>query len=273
MELLYLGSRSIVTLPHYYTLSELVDEPTELDKEPKTASGEALDAVYRTVFDADPEALLEEMEIHLPAVAADDTVSLNDTVIGSGEWDLQHEWNYEADPLRWPVLPARYYPVPRGLLRERENRLEVRLTGQRLAPHTDKRFGLTRGIFLRRRTPPELRERITAYERGMAFFAPISHGPRATLALSLFRLKDGCWSLSLENAGEVPAAFLVLDLEGAGTCPFLFREGAFSAILPGERVGTCLVLSGEPAGRPSVVLRGLNVETLRSPLPDVAGDP
>lgn len=266
LKLDYLGRSIHVSAPHYYTLSEIVDEPTEHDKEQKQASRDELDAVYTATFDLDQALVGKAVEVHLPGLSADDTVFLNGKEIGSGELDIETEWNYEADPLRWPFLPVRYYAVPEELIQESGNVLEIRLSGQRLAPHTDKRFGLTRMITVREQTPVDLQERIAVYERRMEFFTPISKGPQARLSASIEKSGDGQMIVELVNDGSIPAAFVVLDLENEGAARFAFDEGAFAAILPGETISLRLAIEGPIHDAASVLVRGLNLETIREPL-------
>jgi hypothetical protein len=203
------------------------------------------------------------VEVHLPGLSADDTVFLNGKKIGSGELDIGNEWNYEADPLRWPFLPVRYYAVPEEIIQETGNVLEIRLSGQRLAPHTDKRFGLTRMITVREQTPVDLQERIADYERRMEFFTPISKGPQARLSASIEKSGDGQMIVELVNDGSIPAAFIVLDLENEGAARFSFDEGAFAGILPGETVRVGLRIEGNLPDSANLVVRGLNLETVR----------
>jgi beta-mannosidase len=262
----YLGKSTEVSAPHYYTLTEIVDEPTEHDKEQKQASSNELDAVYTATFDLESALVGKSVEIHLPGLSADDTVFLNGKEIGSGELDLENEWNYEADPLRWPFLPVRYYAVPEELVQEKGNVLEIRLSGQRIAPHTDKRFGLTRMIYVREQTPLELQRQITDYERRMEFFTPISKGPKARLSVSFERVGEGGAVAVLTNDGSIPAAFVVLDLENEGSARFAFDEGAHAAILPGESIHVNLVFEGELAKSAELMVRGLNLETMLCPL-------
>jgi hypothetical protein len=267
LKLDYLGKSREVSAPHYYTLSEIVDEPTEHDKEQKQASRDELDALYTATFDLDQTLVGRAVEVHLPGLSADDRVLLNGKEIGSGELDIENEWNYEADPLRWPFLPVRYYPVPEEILKEKGNVLEIRLSGQRLAPHTDKRFGLTRMIYVREQTPVDLQERIADYERRMEFFTPISKGPQAGLSASFEESENGQIAVILTNEGSVPAAFVVLDLENEGAARFSFDEAAHAAIFPGESIRMCLRVEGMLPDSAMLVVRGLNLQTMWVNLP------
>lgn len=256
----YLGKEESVSAPHYYTLMEIVDEPTEHDKEQKQASREELDAVYSAEFDLAPSLHGKALEIHLPGLSADDEVRLNGELIGSGQLDLDNEWNYVADPLKWPFLPTRYYAVPEQLAKETGNILEISLSGQRIAPHTDKRFGLTREIDIRERTSKELQQKIAAYDKDMLFFTPISKGPRASIDISTTMQDSGNLSVVLKNPGKVPAAFVILDLVDEGDVRFAFEEGAISALLPGEELTIPVEIEGAIAPTAQVRVRGLNIE-------------
>lgn len=264
MTLHYVGRTTGVTLPHYYTLAEIVDEPTEHDKVQKTAAREELDAVYSRAFDLPAHLAGRSLELYLPGIAGDDTVILNGETIGKGLLDLETEWNYEADPLRWPNLPSRHYAIPSGLVRERDNQVDIRLSGRRLASHTDKRFGLTRMIYLRESTPPALQERMAAYDRKKAFFRPMVEGPQGSLELAIRPGPvAGIHFLRLTNPGPASVAFVVLDLVNEGTARFLFDEGALSAIHPGESVSITLRVDGVLPAEAAVEARGLNCPSIR----------
>lgn len=265
MRLDYVGQTSEVSVPHYYTLAEIVDEPTEHDKAQKHAAREELDAVYSKSFDVPDHLEGKSLELFLPGVSGDDTVILNGEIIGEGLLDLETEWNYEADPLRWPNLPSRYYAIPGELLRPRNNEVEIRISGRRLAPHTDKRFGLTRMIQLREATPVGLQICIADYNRKKEFFRPLVEGPQGALELKVASGSvPGEYDLEVTNTGPCSVAFVVLDLVDEGDVRFLFDEGAFSGLRPGESVHASLQVEGRlPAGA-AVLARGLNCPVTRS---------
>lgn len=263
----YLGRSREVSLPNYFTLAEIVDEPTEHDKQQKRAASEELTAEYVIGFDVPEHLRGRELEVHLPAVSGDDVVVLNGVEIGRGEMDPAQHWNYEADPLRWPYLPARYYAIPADVLRDAGNELRIRVSGERLAEHTDKRFGLTRPVALRPRTPEAVRRRVAAYDREMGFFRPVTEGPKANLRLTVDSAEEaGGYRVTVENTGPAPAVFVVLDLEGEAGVPFRFDEGAFAGIPPGEAEVARLAVEGTPPPETTVVARLLNGETVAAKL-------
>lgn len=265
LELHYLGKTSEVSAPHYYTLADIVDEPTEHDKAQKHAAEDELDAVYSTTFDLPANLSGRSLEIHLPGISGDDTVILNDEVIGEGLLNLETEWNYEADPVRWPNLPSRHYAIPAELIRERGNKVQIRLSGRRLAPHTDKRFGLTRMIHLREATPIALQTRIADYNRDKTFFRPMVEGPQGTVELTVAPgSNSGTYEVRLSNPGSTSVAFVVLDLVNEGETRFLFDEGALSALHPGETVNIALKVEGHLPADAAVEVRGLNCPVVRS---------
>jgi hypothetical protein len=261
-----MGNSKTVSAPHYYTLTEIVDEPTEHDKEQKQATASELDAVYTAKFDLENSLQGKELEVHLPGLSADDVVRLNGQMIGQGQFDLENEWNYEADPLRWPFLPTRYYGIPNGLIKSTGNVLEICLSGQRIASRTDKRFGLTRMISIRERTSSDLQKTIADYDRKMEYFRPISKGPQAHISLSAKRTPDGECEVVVQNEGTVPAAFLILDLVDEGDVLFAFDEGAFSGLLPSECVRATVKVEGGLPEAAMVQVRGLNFATLTAPI-------
>jgi beta-mannosidase len=264
LKLSYLGKTSEVSAPHYYTLADIVDEPTEHDKEQKHAADDELDAIYSTTFDLPAHLSGRSLEIHLPGVSGDDTVILNDEVIGEGLLDLENEFNYEADPVRWPNLPSRHYSIPAELIREQGNEVQIRLSGRRLAPHTDKRFGLTRMITLREATPVALQTRIADYNRAKAFFRPITEGPQGTVELTVAPGSDSAThEVRLSNPGSTSVAFVVLDLVNEGEARFFFDEGALSALHPGETVTVTLRVEGHLPADAAVEVRSLNCPTTR----------
>jgi beta-mannosidase len=264
----YMGKTTEVSAPHYYTLDEIVDEPTEQDKEQKQASNDELEATYSCSFKVPANLSGKPFEIFLPGPSADDTVMVNGKCIGKGLIDLEKEWNYEADPLRWPNLPNRHYAIPAGLLKAGDNHLEIKLSGHRIAPHTDKRFGLTRMPCLREQTPPALQEQLADYNRKMEFFRPAVEGPRARLTLEMREAeKENRRALTLTNEGAVSALFVVLDLEKAGPARFTFDEGALSALHPGESETIHLQLDGRLPPDATLCVRSLNGDPLRVPLP------
>lgn len=264
LTLSYVDKTSEVSAPHYYTLAEIVDEPTEHDKAQKQAARDELDAVYTTSFDLPAGLNGHALELHLPGISGDDTVILNGEVIGESLLDLEKEWNYEADPLRWPHLPDRYYAIPAGLIREQGNEVEIRISGRRLAPHTDKRFGLTRMIYLREATPPALQARIAEYNREKTFFRSLTQGPQGSVELTVTRgAEAGTHEVRLTNASAASVAFVVLDLVNEGGTRFLFDEGAFAAIHPDETLTVTLKTEGELPADAAVELRALNAPTTR----------
>jgi hypothetical protein len=259
------GKRSEVSAPHYYTHTEIVDEATERDQEQESVAADKLDAVYSTRFDLPAGLESEELEVFLPGVSGDDRVVLNGQVIGEGEIDPEREWNYIADPLRWPNLPTRYYPVDAGLLKAEGNQLEVHLSGKRIAGDSEQRFGLTRMFYLRKRTPADLQKRIEDYNQRMEFFRPVTDQAPARLVVSVTAAdQPGKWDVRVENAGTVSAVFLVLDLDDHGETRFHYDEGAPAALHPGESVSTVLTIDGPYAGEPAVVVRALNAPLARS---------
>jgi hypothetical protein len=267
LKLHYMGQTSTVSAPHYYTLAEIVDEPTEHDKAQKNAARDELDAVYTTTFDLPSQMTDRELELHLPGVSGDDTVHLNGEVIGKGLLNLETEWNYAADPLRWPNLPTRHYAIPAGLIREAGNEVEIRISGRRLAPYTDKRFGLTRMIHLREATPAALQERIAAYNRDKAFFRSIVTGPQVGLQLKAEAASgEGIYAVQLNNPGPASAAFVVLDLVNEGDARFVFDEGAHSALHPGQSVTVTLRIEGALPADAAVEVRMLNGPAVRCPV-------
>ena len=265
LNLRYVGKTCEVSAPHYYTLAEIVDEPTEHDKEQKHAAQDELDAVYTTSFDLPASLNGRSLELYLPGISGDDTVILNDEIVGEGLLNLETEWNYEADPLRWPNLPSRHYAIPAKLIREQGNELQIRLSGRRLAPLTDKRFGLTRMIYLREATPAALQARMVDYDRDKAFFRPMVEGPQATVELTVVPGSSaGVHEVCLTNSGSTSAAFTVLDLVNEGEARFLFDEGAISALHPGETVRVALKIEGSLPADAAVEVRGLNCRVVRS---------
>ncbi|NDV63414.1 hypothetical protein G0Q06_13190 [Puniceicoccales bacterium CK1056] len=267
LKLQYMGKSSVVNAPHYYTLAEIVDEPTEHDKEQKQAAADELDGIYSRDFDVPQNLNGKELEIYLPGLSADDVVLLNGTQIGKGLIDLESEWNYEADPLRWPNLPRRHYPVPGSLLKPTGNSLEIQLSGRRIASATDKRFGLTMMIYLREATPADLQKELTDYNRRMEFFRPIVEGPRASLSAEIQpEDQNGSRSVRISNAGPASAAFLVLDLTNEGSARFTFEEGAPAALDPDETVTVALKIEGSVSPDAALSVRCLNAETLIVPL-------
>jgi hypothetical protein len=270
LRLHYVSKTFEVSAPHYYTLAEIVDEPTEHDKAQKKAAEDELDAVYTTTFDLPASLSGRSLELYLPGISGDDTVILNDEIIGEGRLDLETEWNYEADPVRWPNLPSRHYPIPVRLIREQCNEVEIRLSGRRLAPHTDKRFGLTRMIYVREATPVALQKRIADYNREMAFFRPIVEGPQAALELTVSPGGSmGTYEVRLSNPGSNSVAFVVLDLVNEGQARFLIEEGAHSALHPGESVVTTLKIEGNLPADAAVEARGLNCPVVRCAIASV----
>ncbi|MEX0330611.1 MAG: glycoside hydrolase family 2 protein [Puniceicoccaceae bacterium] len=268
MTLHYMGKTEKVSAPHYYTLMEIVDEPTEHDKEQKQASASELDAVYSTRFAVPDHLSGKDLEIFLPGPSADDVVKLNGTVIGEGLIDLENEWNYEADPLRWPNLPNRHYPIPTSLLKAEDNVLEIQLSGQRIASRTDKRFGLTRMFYLREATPVDQQTELAEYNQQMEFFRPIVEGPRAHLGAEVLADASGDGiSLRITNSGPASAAFLTLDLTNEGATRFTFDEGAPAALHPDESIEVSLDVEGELSPNAALAIRCLNADALNVPIP------
>jgi len=259
MTLQYIGNTYQVSAPHYYTLAEIVDEPTEHDKATKSAVDSQLDAIYTKVFDLDPTLAGKQLELHLPGFSAEDTVFLNGKKVGSGTIDPKKERNYEADPLIWPTLPVRYYAVPAGLLKDKGNKLEIRLSGKNIAEQTDKRFGMTEMIYLREATPKALQKRIHTYNRKQEFFTAISQGPAARIALEAKKARGG-YAVTLTNTGKRSAAFLVLDVEGEGDARFTYDEGAISGLHAGESVTVHLAVEGKLPARAKAKVSGLNLK-------------
>jgi hypothetical protein len=269
-----MGKVSEVSAPHYFTLDEIVDEPTEQDKEQKEAQKNELEASYTCSFTVPEHLSGKNLEIHLPGPSADDTVYLNGKKIGEGRIDPQKERNYEADPLRWPNLPTRHYPIPDGLLRPGANDLEIKLNGNRIAAETDKRFGLTRMPCLREQTPPALQKNLAAYNTKMEFFRPVVEGPRAVLSLEFPEAgEQGSMTLQLRNTGGVTAMFIILDLAPAGDTRFTFDQGALSALHPGETETIHLELDGPLSSEATLTVRCLNGDPLQLPLPSLFPGP
>lgn len=267
MTLHYMDRTRKVSAPHYYTLAEIVDEPTEHDKEQKEAADDELEATYSTTFDVPSHLSEKDLEVYLPGPSADDVVKVNGTLIGEGRIDLEKEWNYEADPLRWPNLPNRHYPVPGELLRPTGNSLEIHLSGRRLAAGTDKRFGLTRRIYLREKTPADQREALADYNRRMEFFRPVVEGPRARLSAAVGDPHgNGIRRLRITNQGPASAAFPVLDLANEGSARFTFDDDAPAAVHPDETIEIELKHEGALPREAALVLRCLNADPLSVPL-------
>ena len=263
----YMGKSKTVDAPHYYTLMEIVDEPTEHDKEQKSATASELEAVYTKNFDVPAELSGKALEIYLPGPSADDVVKLNGTVIGEGRIDPETEWNYEADPLRWPNLPNRHYPVPASLLKPAGNELEIHLSGGRIASRTDKRFGLTRMFYLREATPPEAQAALADYNRRMEFFRPVVEGPRARLGAEVRPAgRAGEFRIQITNTGPASAAFLVLDLTTEGPARFTFDEGAPAALHPNESIEVSLIAEGDLSPEAALTIRCLNADPVTAPV-------
>jgi len=263
MTLHYMGKSIPVRAPHYFTLDEIVDEPTEQDKAQSKATEDQLKATYSCTFTVPSPLESKALEVFIPGPSADDRVRLNGTLIGEGRIDPAHEWNYEADPLRWPTLPNRHYAIPPGLLKAEDNLLEIELDGNRIAAHTDKRFGLTRMVYLREETPPSRQQELKAYNRRMEFLRPVVDGPRALLRIGfLDNDSTQTWKFKLTNTGPVSAAFIVLDLKGAGSTRFTFDEGALCALHPGESRILHLNIEGTLAPQSVLSVRCLNGDPL-----------
>lgn len=262
-----MGKSTETRAPHYYTLDEIVDEPTEHDKTQKEATHDELEATYSCTFDVPGHLSGKELEVFIPGPSADDSVRLNGKVIGEGLIDPETEWNYEADPLRWPNLPNRHYAVPPELLKPEGNLLEIQLNGQRLAAHTDKRFGLTRMFYLREKTPLTLQKKLAAYNRRMEFFRPVVDGPRAILSAEVLESDNAhTRRIKLANRGPVSAVFVVLDLENYGPAHFTFDEGALPALHPGESQVLHLHLESALKQETFLSVRSLNGDPLIVPL-------
>ncbi|NBD39257.1 MAG: hypothetical protein GVY10_11880 [Verrucomicrobia bacterium] len=267
MTLHYMGRTQEVSAPHYYTLAEIVDEPTEHDKEQKEAAEDELEATYSRTFDVPSHLSNKDLEVYLPGPSADDVVKVNGTVIGKGRLHSAKEWNYEADPLRWPNLPNRHYSIPGNLLEPTGNILEIHLSGRRIAADTDKRFGLTRRIYLREKTPADQQEALADYNRRMEFFRPVVEGPRARLSATAEEPDgNGIRRLRITNKGPASAVFLVLDLTNEGSARFTFDEGAPAAVHPGETLEIELKHEGALPPEAALVLRCLNADPLSVPL-------
>lgn len=258
MTLKYIGNTSKVTVPHYYTLAEIVDEPTEHDKATKSAHGSQLQAVYSKTFDLDPSLVGKELELHLPGFSSEDTVFLNGKKVGSGTIDPKKERNYEADPLIWPTLPVRHYAIPAKLIKESGNELEVRLDGTNIAAATDKRFGMTEMIFIREATPKALQKKLVAYNKKQEFFTPISQGSSARITIDAKKAKGG-FDVTVTNTGKRSAAFLVLDIEGEGDdVRFVYDDGALTGLHAGESVTVFVKIEGKLAPKAKAKVSGLN---------------
>ena len=260
MTLDYIGTTKTVSAPHYYTLAEIVDEPTEHDKETQSARGSQLDAVYTKTFDLDSALAGKELELYLPGFSAEDSVFLNGKKIGSGTLDPKKDRNYEADPLIWPTLPVRHYEVPAKLIKETGNKVEIKLTGRNIAAQTDKRFGMTEMIYIREATPKALQKKILSYNKKQEFFTAISQGTDAKVSLSAEATKGG-FNVTVSNTGKRSAAFLVLDVEGEGTARFTYDEGAPSGLHAGETITIFLKIEGDLAKSAKTIIRGLNIKT------------
>lgn len=265
MTLDYIGKTSTVTAPHYYTLAEIVDEPTEQDKEMKSAASHELDAVYTKQFDLADHLVGKAVELFLPGMTAEDTVLLNGVKVGGGTIDPSKERNYEADPLKWPTFSSRHYRIPKRLMKDVGNILEIRLSGQRIADQTDKRFGLSEMIYIREATPKDLQKKIYSYNRKMEFFTPISQGQKAKLKISAEKVKSG-YNVAVSNVSKRSAAFLVLDVENEGSARFTFDEAAPSGLHAGESITVNLKIEGELPKRARVKVSALNIRSAAAKL-------
>ncbi|MCH6257107.1 hypothetical protein MLD52_11150 [Puniceicoccaceae bacterium K14] len=259
LTLKYIGNTYKVSAPHYYTLAEIVDEPTEHDKATKSAEGSQLDAVYSKTFDLEASLVGKNLELYLPGFSAEDSVYVNGKLVGSGTLDPKKDRNYEADPLIWPTLPVRHYAVPADVIKETGNVLEVKLTGRNIADQTDKRFGMTEMIYIREATVKATQKKILSYNKKQEFFASISQGAPARVAISTEATKGG-FAVTVKNTGKRSAAFLVLDVEGEGDARFVYDEGALSGLHAGESVTVNLKIEGDLKKGAKALVRGLNIK-------------
>ncbi len=259
IELTYLGQTKRVNAPCYYTLTEIVDEPTEHDKQMKAAARDELDAVFTQHFDLDDALRGKPLEVYLPGLTAEDTVFLNGKKIGSGTINSKTEHGYEADPLIWPTFSIRHYAVPADLIKNKGNKLEVMLSGRRIADKTDKRFGMSEMIYIREATPKILQKKIHRYNRKMEFFTSISHGPEAKVRIEAKKKGSG-YEVTVTNESKRSAAFLVLDVVGESNARFVYDEGALSGLHAGESVTVNLAIQGTLPKSAKAVVRGLNIK-------------
>lgn len=263
----YQGHRFKVDAPHYYSRMEIVDEETELAAAGSTSRVRSYDATYEARFQVPPKLRGKPLELFLPGISADDVVSLNGKEIGRTKIDPRREPSYLADPLRWPLLPVRFYDIPESILRRGNNTVRIDVRGERLKKTTDRLFGLTEMIHLRERTPEDERRRIRKYLREMKFFTPITRGEQAQLRVDVRRRSSRTFTLRLINPGKVPAAFIVLDLQDEGPVQFTFDEGAISSLPGGERSTATLKIDGVLPKKARLTVMALNLAPVRVKLP------
>lgn len=264
MKLAYMGNHYLVNAPHYYTLADIVDEPTEQDKETKEAEGDELKAVYSKSFTIPDSLKGKSIELYMPGVSADDTVYLNGHKVGATSIKCPREGNYEADPLRWPNLPNRHYPLPgESLNLNGQNELQIHLNGEKLKNTSDRRFGFSEMIYLREKSPKRVRDALHQYNNRMTFFEPITKGPRANVKVDIIKSSDTHYSISLQNTSSCSAAFVLLDIVEEKDARFTFDEAAFSAIHPGEVVSAELTTSATLPHSAKLRVSGLNFKEMR----------
>lgn len=247
-ELDYLGAKKKVRLPHYFFLPQGDDELTEEDDKKALVEKKFRKAVYRTTFDLPGMDLTKSFEVFVHDLSGDDEIRVNGQPIGRTEL-APDERNYRADPLRWPTLPIRFYDIPQDLLKEKGNRIEISVNGERMTEGQDQCFGLAEKVFIREKTPDAERMKIRRYFKETPFFIPIAEGPKAELKIVFTQTgphshKTGTeYAIRIENISKIPAAFVNLDLEGSGDTLFHFSEGAFS-LSPGGALQIHLRIEG-----------------------------
>ena len=222
-------------------------------------------AEYAFRFDVPPRFQGVPLELFLPDVSCDDRVTVNGRRIGATRLDVGKERPYWSDPLRWTTVPPRFYTIPAGLLKERNNQAVVCLDGTRRTVRHDLTLGFPEQIYLRPFTPAADRRRIRADRRNMDFYTALVNGPQASLRVSVRSQGRHTHAITFRNQGRAPAVFVCLDVEGETSADFVFDEAAFS--LPGgEEISVCLESrAGLPAGARLRVI-GLNLRQFFVPL-------
>jgi len=150
--------------------------------------------------------------------------------------------------------------VPAKLIKDEGNELVVKLSGQRIAAQTDKRFGMSEMIYIREATPKSLQKKIHRYNRKMEFFTSISQGPEAKVRIEAKKKRSG-YAVTVTNTGKRSAAFLVLDVVGEGDARFVYDEGALSGLHAGESVTVNLTIQGKLPKAAKAVVSGLNIKS------------
>jgi beta-mannosidase len=188
---------------------------------------------YKKSFNIPDSFTGTDLEFYSAGLEGDDEVFINGVSVGKTAG--KNDRLFQSDPFKTPDITKVFYTIPEELIQAgEENTVEVVLSGENVT-------GISEGIFIRKKTGVEIREKAAEYDKRGAYLAGLSGLEDAEVEVTFSNRpvligpdREGSLELSVKNTGSTLSFLTGFRVSGLDEIGVICFSDNYFHLLPGN---------------------------------------